>query len=43
MSLNSASGINDGEITVSFDQEDLSKDKIMYTAPAGELAGLVFG
>jgi hypothetical protein len=35
MSLNSASGINDGEVHVSFNSDDLSKDQIIYTTPAG--------
>lgn len=43
MSLNSASGINDGQLHVSFNHDDLSKDQVMYTAPAGQLAGLVYG
>lgn len=43
MSLNSASGINDGQIHVSFNKDDLTKDEIMYTSPPGELGGLIYG
>ena len=43
MSLNSASGINDGELHVSFNLDNYAMDQVMYTAPPGELAGLVYG
>lgn len=41
--MNSASGINDGEVNISFGHDDYTKSVIKYTTPPGELKGLMYG
>ena len=43
MGINGASGINDGFLSVSFDESDLKKDRIRFNIPPGQMSGLVYG
>ena len=43
MGINGASGINDGFLSVSFDEKDITKDRIRFNTPPGQMSGLVYG
>jgi hypothetical protein len=43
MGLNSASGINDGTINVSFSENNFNLNLIKFGCPPGEISGLVMG
>lgn len=43
MGLNSACGIYEGFINVSFNEKDYNKDIIKFNAVGGKMSGLIYG